>query len=456
VYVPLTPRDIEALIEAVKLSEEVKPVQQAKRDAFAKYGVKEGYKDRILTAVFYDIMKRIGVLDRIIGQIIGFPHVRVLDPWLRASLRVATELLHFEKFAREGDPVVRNAVYSYLKKAGSRILMKNVGSYAAAFFHETLEKLQTFRYNPQDMYARWELKYLVSEFVIKRLVEMLGREGARGFLRAVNSIPPITVRVNTLKASVEEVLEALRREGAHVIGVGRYVPIVIRIKGPYNFSKSPLYSEGKVIIQDEASAVAAIVLDPKPGEVVVDMCAAPGGKTEHMAEIMKNEGVIHAFDIDEARIRRMEDLLNRTGIRIVKIYRKDVRKAPEILGEGIADKVLLDAPCTSSGTLAKNPDLRWKITEVSLKRAVRMQRELIDVAVKLAKPGGRILYTVCSVFREEGEDVVKYVLDRYPGKLRIIELKGPFDPGFLPGTMRAWPHRHGTNGFFYALLERVA
>jgi len=456
VYIPMTPRDIMALIEAVKLSEEVKPAQQAKRDAFAKYGIQSGFKDRVLTAIYYDTLKRTGVLDRIIAQVIGFQHVRLLDPWLRAALRVAVELLHFERFVKEQDPVVRNTMYHYVKRAGSRILMRNVSSFAAAFFHEAVEKIANFRYNPQDLYARWELRYLVSEFIIRKLAEMIGKRETKEFLRAINRVPPISLRVNTLKASVEEVVEELKKEGAQVLGVGKYVPTVVKIKGPFSFEKSKLYHEGKIVIQDEASALASILLDPKPGETVVDMCAAPGGKTEHMAELMRNEGVIHAFDVDERRLKRMEDLLRRAGISIVKVYRKDVRKAPQILGEGIADRVLLDAPCTSSGTLAKNHDLRWKITEVSLRRLAERQKQLMEVAVRLAKPGGRILYTVCSIFREEGEDVIKYVLDKYPDKLRLIELKGPFDPGFLPGTMRAWPHRHGTNGFFYALLERVA
>ena len=168
---------------------------------------------------------------------------------------------------------------------------------------------------------------------------------------------------------------------------------------------------------------------------------------------MKNSGVIHAFDIDKFRVRRMKELLRRAGITIVKIHLEDSRRAPEILGEEIADKVLLDAPCTSSGTIMKNHELRWRIMEKKILEMSKLQLEMLEAGFKLLKPGGMLLYTTCSLFREENEDVIEKFLRRY-ANARLIELKGPFDLGFIPGTMRAWPHRHGTLGFFYALIER--
>jgi 16S rRNA (cytosine967-C5)-methyltransferase len=206
----------------------------------------------------------------------------------------------------------------------------------------------------------WEAKYLISKQVIAKLIELVGRDEAKAILREFNKVYPISVRVNTLKATVEEVVEELKREGLEPT-VGKYVSTVVKFKGPYNFDKSSLYRDGKIVIQEEAAALASIILDPRPGEVVVDLCAAPGGKTEHMGELMKNEGVIYAFDVDERRIKRMERLLERTGVSIVKIYREDARRAPRILGEEVADKVLVDALCSSSGTVMKNPELRWRI-----------------------------------------------------------------------------------------------
>jgi 16S rRNA (cytosine967-C5)-methyltransferase len=209
------------------------------------------------------------------------------------------------------------------------------------------------------------------------------------------------------------------------------------------------------VIQEESAALAALILDPKPGEFVVDLCAAPGGKTEHMGELMRNKGVIHAFDVDSARIRRMRELLRKTGVRIVRIHRADGRTAPKKLGRGVADKVLVDPPCTSDGTLPKNPDLRWRMYEAEVPKLAQLQYELLVAASKLVRPGGRILYTTCSLLPEEDEEVVRRFLERNTD-FRLIPLSGPYDQSsMLSGTMRAWPHRHGTIGFFYALIERV-
>lgn len=453
--VTLVPRDFIALVKAVKLGEEVKPSQQAKRSVFEEMGIAGTYKDRILTAVFYDIWKRVGVVDRIISEVTGVKDVAILDPWLRAALRVAVELLVFERFVKDKDKLLKQTYIKYLKGPVAGFLSDTTHPYVGMYFWEVVDKIANYTYNPSDFVLKWEYRYMVSEFIIRKLIDLIGKEETRKFLKAINRVPRINVRVNTLKATVEEVVKELEKEGVKPV-VGKYVPTIVKFKGPYDFNKSKLYSEGKIVIQEEASAVASILLDPKPNETVVDLCAAPGGKTTHMAELMKNTGVIHAFDIDEKRIKRMEDLLKRTGITIAKIYKTDGRKAPKIIGEEIADKVLVDAPCSSTGTLAKNHELRWRVRyEKIVNDLQKLQVELLETAIRLAKPGGRILYTVCSVFKEEGEDVVNHVLKKYENYVKLVPLEKPFDPGLLSGTMRAWPHRHEVNGFFYALIEKT-
>ncbi len=453
-YLTLTPRDLEALVKAVKLGEELKPSQQAKRDVFDSYGITGSYKDRVLTAIYYDIWKRVGLIDKIICELTGVNNAAILDPWLRAALRVAIELLVFERHIKSSARDLRDQIVKYLKKRISKLLSDETHPYVGMYFWDLVDRIAMYRIEPKDLVERWELRYLISRTIIERVLKILGKDETKQLLRTFNRVPPISVRVNILKSSVDEVLKTLKREGVEP-EIGKYVNTVVKFKGPYNFDKSQLFKEGKIIIQDEAAALASIVLDPKPNEVVVDMCAAPGGKTEHIAELMKNQGKIYAFDIDKKRIKRMRDLLDRCGITIVEIYHEDVRKAPKILGEEIADKVLLDAPCTSSGTIMKNHELRWRIQEKKIFEMASLQYELLKTAIRLAKPGGRILYTTCSLFIEENEDVVRKILKEFDGIVRLIPLSKPFDTGLIPGTMRAWPHRHGTLGFFYALFEKV-
>ncbi len=453
-YLTITSRDVEALVKAVKLGEEVKPSQQAKRDIFNDYGITGTYKDRVLTAIFYDLWKRVGLIDRIAAELTGVHNVAILDPWLRAALRVAIELLLFERHIKSSARDSRDLVIRYLKGRVSKLLSEETHPYVGMYFWDLVDKIAQYRIEPKDLIEEWEYRYLVSRTIIERMLKLIGKAETKQLLRTFNRVPPISVRVNILKASVEEVINELRKEGVEP-KQGRYVPTVIKFRGPYDFDRSKLYAEGKMIIQDEAAAAASLILDPKPGEVVVDMCAAPGGKTEHIGELMKNQGKIYAFDIDRARIRRMRELLRRAGITIVEIRQEDARKAPRTIGEEIADKVLLDAPCTSSGTIMKNHELRWRIQEKKIFEMAQLQLELLRTAIRLVKPGGRILYTTCSLFREENEDVVSKILKEYENIVKLVPLNGPFDQGFLPGTIRAWPHRHDTLGFFYALFEKV-
>ncbi len=441
----VTTGDFIILTEVLRRSEEIKPTQHAKRMVFERHGILGTSVDRKLTAVYYKLMGRLGIIDRIIRELVGV-HQNILDPWLRAALRVTIEFLVFEK------RYLKNLDLEKTRKAMADYLSKITHPYVGMFYYEIFERIRDYELRPRDEIEELELKYLLPAWFIRKMKDLLGDE-AEDLFKALNAEPLISVRVNRLKASVEEVVEEIRRVKGDV-KISEVVPTVIKFKGPYDFDKSKLYRSGKFVIQEEAAALASILLNPKPGETVVDMCAAPGGKTIHMAELMENRGIIHAFDVDELRIRRMEEMLRRCGVRIVRVYRKDARTAPRVLGRGIADKVMLDAPCTSDGTLAKNPELRWRIREEKIGDIAELQYQLLKAAVELLKPGGRVLYCTCSMFKEEDEDVVKRILESRDD-VRLVPLKGYYSEGFLKGTIRAFPHRHGTIGFFYALLERI-
>ena len=441
----LMKRDLRALVEAVKVAEEFKPSQHAKRVVFAKYGIIGSSRDQLLTAIFYDVMKRLGVIDKIVREVANVPSPLILDPWLRAALRVAVDLLVFHRLSRSSK--------HFLKWIVADFISSKTHPYVGMYYWQVFEKIESYKPKAESEVELLEYKYLLPAWFIEKMEKQLGRKEAEELFKALNEKPLLSVRVNTLKASVEEVVRELEREGKKPI-VSKRVPTIVKFEGPYNFDKSRLYREGKIVIQEEASAVASILLDPKPGETVVDLCAAPGGKTTHMAELMENKGTIYAFDVDSTRIKRMKMLLKRMGITIVKIYQEDAREAPKILGKNFADKVIVDAPCTSTGTIAKNPELRWRIQPDKLGEIVDLQKSILEAGVKLLKPGGRLLYCTCSVFVEEGEEVVKWVLKKYP-RIKLVELKKPYEPSrWLPGTMRAWPHKHDTIGFFYALLEK--
>ncbi len=434
----LSDRQLYALIEAVKLGEEVKPSQQAKRKAFARYKI-EGWENSKLTGIFYSIQRRLGLIDEIIGELIGVSPL-ILDPWLRATLRVAVEVAVFR------DPSEKTVQHL---RGLAQFLSKRTHPYVGYYYYDLLPRVLEYMpvIDSEEKRLKWD--YLFPEWFIRRMRNLLGDE-AEELLKALNETLPTSIRVNRLKASVDEVEDYLRSKNVRFERSER-VDTVIRILDPFN--PEWLLNKGWAIAQEEAPALASLVLSPKPGETVVDLAAAPGGKTAHMAELMNNEGKIYAFDIDKARVKRMNEILRRTGVEIAETVKADGRRAPEILGEEIADRVMLDAPCTSDGTIAKNPELRWRLREKNIPKVVQLQRELIESAWRLLKPGGRLLYSTCSMLPEENEEVVKWFLKEHRNA-KLVPLSGPYSPGFLEGTMRAWTHRHRTIGFFYALMEK--
>lgn len=434
----LSDRQLYALIDALKLGEEVKPSQQAKRKAFTKYKI-EGWENSKLTGIFYSIQRRLGLIDEIAEELVGVSPL-ILDPWLRATLRVAIEVAVFRN---PNEKTIQHL------KGLAKFLSKRTHPYVGYYYYELFPKLINYipKLDSEEKRLKWE--YLFPEWFIARMRALLHEE-AEELLRALNETLPTSIRVNQLKANVEVVENYLKKKHVRFERSER-VETVIRVLYPFN--PDWLFKKGYAIAQEEASAVASIVLAPKPGETVVDLAAAPGGKTTHMAELMKNEGKIYAFDVDSARIKRMKEVLKRAGVEIAEIIKADGRKAPGLLGEEIADRVMLDAPCTSDGTIAKNPELRWRLREKNIPKVVSLQKELIESAWKLLKPGGRLLYSTCSMLPEENEEVIKWFLERH-SDAELIPLNAPYDEGFLLGTMRAWPHRHRTIGFFYALVEK--
>ena len=434
----LSDRQLYALVEAVKLSESVKPSQNAKRRAFQKYRITD-WENSKLTGIFYSLQRRLGLIDEIIEGLVCVSPL-ILDPWLRAALRVAVEVAVFR------DPNERTLQHL---RGLARFLSKRTHPYVGYYYYDLLPKVVSYVPKVESEEDRMKWEFLFPGWFIRKLQTFIGDE-TEELLKALNETLPVSVRVNRLKGTVEDVESYLRDRKLRFLRSER-VETVIRILDPFN--PGVLIERGIAFPQEEASAVASLILAPKPGETVVDLAAAPGGKTLHLAELMRNEGKIYAFDVDSERIGRMKKLLRWAGVEIAEVRKLDGRKAPEVLGEEIADRVLLDAPCTSDGTIAKNPELRWRLREKNIPKVVKLQKELIESAWRLLKPGGRLLYSTCSMLPEENEGVVQWFLDKHDDA-RLVPLTGPYDEGFLPGTMRAWPHRHGTIGFFYALIEK--
>ena len=449
-HVMFSCRDIVALFEAIAEGEKVKPFQVAKRRVFARYGISGTRKDRIFTAIVYKFFRVYGILDKIVSWALKSDRLDELCEELRIALKLAAYLTQLDNVKdRRLTETFRSCIKHYLTE--------KCGAKQARLFEDAFERMCARRWKPSKE-ELLELKYKMPYLLIKLLSRLVKNDKElEDLIASLNSSPPLGFRVNTLKTrNVEEVVRELQSAGVRA-WVSKRVPFVVRYVGGLDYHRQKLLQEGVVVPQDETSALAAMLLDPQPGEIIVDLCAAPGGKTTHLAELSRNLATIIALEIYPDRMARLVELANRTSTYTsIHPIITDARYASKILARVKAHKVLIDPPCTSTGALAKHPDARWKLTEEKLKELIDLQRALLEEAHKLLRIGGRLLYTTCSILIEENEDNIKWFLERHPC-YRIIPLKEPYEESpWLPNTMRAWPHKHNTTGFYYALLEKIS
>ncbi|BEP18601.1 RsmB/NOP family class I SAM-dependent RNA methyltransferase [Pyrofollis japonicus] len=435
-----------ALIEALELSEHYKPFQEVKRRVFKKYGLLGSKYDRVFTALMYRLYRLQGILDRTIAERIGINPSRKPSA-IRQALRLSVVLAQFDE---AGDEDFNERLLYFI----SRFLSKRFGVEEADNVIKLYKGLRSNPWRPRNRREELEYKYSMPWILIDALRRLLSWNEIEEFAKSINTRNPLLgFRVNTLKARLEEVLSELQSLGVEAWPSER-VPNHIRYRGSLDYQKFRGLREGKVVPQDEASAAAGYLLGARPGETIYDLCAAPGGKTTHLAELAHNLALVVAMDIRHDRLLRLRELALRTGTHSsIHIVAGDARKASLLL-RGRADRVLLDPPCTSTGSLAKYPEARWRLSEKTIKDHVAKQRAMLLEAAKLLKPGGRLLYTVCSILPEEGERNIEWFLANVKG-FELVPLEDPYEASpLLPGTMRSWPHRHDTSGFFYALLEK--
>jgi 16S rRNA (cytosine967-C5)-methyltransferase len=270
---------------------------------------------------------------------------------------------------------------------------------------------------------------------------------------------PVDVRVNTLKTDVATVVQALARNGINST-LGRHCPSALRLAGRPALHQTETYRNGFVEIQDEGSQILAALCQPKPGEQVVDFCAGAGGKSLALAAAMAGRGRVVACDVNARRLERAAERLRRAGAHNVERRVFTSERDPWVKRhKRVFDLVLTDVPCTGSGTWRRNPDSRWDRDLSTLEALTNLQRRILTSANRLVKPGGRLVYATCGLFRQENEDQVEQFLAEEadfqlvsPKQIWSSVLTGPCptDGGYL----RLTPKDHGTDGFFVAILQR--
>ncbi len=287
-------------------------------------------------------------------------------------------------------------------------------------------------------------------WLLERWVDAFGVDEAAAFARANNDAPPVAFRVIAQGASRQEVLDELRAAGG-TISPSQIAPDAWRIEGAGGVLRR-LAREGKIYLQDEASQLVAHVLDAGAGERVLDVCAAPGSKTTHIATMTPGLSLIVAGDVHEHRLLTVLEACARQEIKTLRAVVHDAEIALPF-AENSFDRVLVDAPCTGTGTLRRNPEIRWRITTRDIFDLSGRQQRILGQSAMMVKRGGRLVYSTCSVEREENEEVVARFLDEN-ADFNQVPLAIPANLTVDNGAARIWPHRHGADGFYIASFER--
>lgn len=307
---------------------------------------------------------------------------------------------------------------------------------------------------PKDPVTALGLRHSYPDWLVQLWVEQVGWAEAEQLCQWFNQTPCLDLRVNRLQTTLADVQSAFAAAGIETLPIPG-VPYGLRL--PHHagaVTQLPGYDPGWWAVQDASAQRVGHLLDPQPGELVLDMCAAPGGKATQLAELMGDQGTVWACDRTPSRLKKVTANCQRLQLSSIRILTADSRQLPQFHGQ--ADRVLVDAPCSGLGTLHRHVDARWRQTPATILELTELQQALLTEAARCVKPGGRLVYATCTLHPAENEGVVDQFLQTHQGwALQPPPAAWVQELDVAPqGWVRVWPHRHHMDGFFMAQLHR--
>lgn len=399
--------------------------------------------DRGLFAeLVFGVLRRQGTLDHVLTGLVSQPLTR-LEPQVLIFLRVGLYQLMYL------DRIPESAAVNETVNLTKQILPRASGL-VNAVLRNYLRHKDTITY-PDPVAApaaSIAARHSHPAWLVKLWFSQLGEQETELLAAASSSQPPLTLRANSLRTTRDQLLQ-LFDANSITAAPCRFSPHGIRIEGRHPVAGLPGFREGLFVVQDEASQMAGILLDPQPGERVLDACAAPGGKSTHLAQLMENRGELLALDIAASKLPLIRETAARLGISIIQTRAADLMRSGHFPADAF-DRVLLDAPCSGLGVIRRNPEAKWRVTPEDITRLAATQKTMLGNALRMVRPGGVLLYSTCSTTREENEAVVQDFVSRHPNY--VIENMITLFPGYkelfsADGIFRAWPHKYNMDGF---------
>ncbi len=412
---------------------------------------------------------RIEQLRAVLGEILQWQHPadQVLSRWMKAHPKLGSRdraelteavfnvLRHLRRYrslaeSGSGPSARRLAILGLDAVMPAEVL-------AAGLDEDEREWLARIRHVDLQAMPR-AVRESLPDWLDERLSELPDSDS---LISALNEPAPLDIRVNPFKTTRDDVLAGL--DAGHVARYAPaptpYSPWGIRFKGRPSVTRWPQFEKGEIEVQDEGSQILVSLMAPRRGEMIIDFCAGAGGKTLLLGALMRSTGRLYAFDVSQARLSRAKPRFARSGLsNIVPVVIEPSTDQRVKRLRGKAQRVLVDAPCTGLGTLRRNPDLKWRQHPESVAQMLRLQKEILEDASGCVAPGGRLVYATCSLLPEENELQVQAFLERHPDfelldaakiaeeRCRSLQETGPY--------LQLRPDRHGTDGFFAAVMQR--
>jgi 16S rRNA (cytosine967-C5)-methyltransferase len=422
-------------------------------DSFKRYRHLTSLDRAFLTELTYGVLRWRGRLDWIIHHFANIP-LEKIEPAMLNTLRLGLYQIFF--LTKTPASAAVNESVTLAKK----IRGKGGGGFVNAILRSAIREKETIPYPDKREDPALDIAIIQSHplWLVQRWIQELDVEETLKICAANNRIPALTLRTNTLKIQREGLTEKLIEKGLKPTPSSFSDDGILLKDGPPT-SELPFPNEGLFAIQDEASQLITLILDPKPGEKVLDACAAPGGKTTHIAQRMGNLGEIDAVDLRQEKLKQIEERCKRLGIRIVRTKIGDAISTLPVPGGIKFDRVLADVPCSGFGTLRRNPDLKWRRKREDIERLSQLQRSILNNLSGYVKEGGLLVYSTCTVFHEENEEVVARFLSEHrafqldslvevlPEKCHLFIKKGYF---------KTFPPAGELDGFFAARLRKTS
>jgi len=427
-------------IEIENLSERSSLMRTSKQ-----LGIRDTDSLKMAHAMIIETTRRLNVIDKVANTILS---PRLLEDYTMGVKNFIRLYLYWTRlrksnidqapaFLSAGRDVLGWKELSPVEFALGRVLSVNINSVLSG--SEGLNRLALETFHPS-----WYVEYCI---------RLLGRVEALRLLQASNEIPPVYIRINTLVGRESNLVAELAEEGVE-LELLRDASSIYRVVKKNSLTCVKAYKEGLFHIQDLSSCLVAIAAEPSQGNTVLDVCSAPGSKTSHVAQLMRNEGRIVAIDRSARRIQLWKSEMRRLRVKIAEPIMADAEQPLPL--RNAADIVILDPPCSNTGVFGKSPVLKWSIDMRTISRMATIQARMIENCAKYVKLGGKLLYATCSITAEENEFVIERFLKRHP-EFKTADTGLKFGLPGLRGQVlcrRLYPHLHNCNGFFAAKLER--